>query len=400
MKVFVLPSWYPTATHPISGGFVRDQARALADSGDDLQVVVGTWDHADGALSLREPASLLRAWRWKASLRAGPSWSADGKLAVVRTPALSWTLRVAGGGVAGLLAASRRNFAAARERHGDFDLLHAHVGFPAGHIARELAREHRLPYVLTEHMSPFPFPALRRGDTLRAELRQAFDDAARVLAVSPGLAADIARHGLPCHAVVPNVVDERRFPVEPPPSGRFVFLALGGLRPQKGFDLLLQALQRWNPDPSDVQLVIGGDGPLRAALQSQAEHLKVADRVRFLGPVAPDDVPRWMAASHAFVLPSRHETFGVVAAEALASGRPVIATRSGGPESFVDDTCGRLVGVGDVVGLAEALQWMRSHASGFDPLALRCRIERHCSRAAVSARLRAIYRSVIDGGDA
>jgi glycosyltransferase involved in cell wall biosynthesis len=397
MKVFVLPSWYPTATHPISGAFVRDQARALADSGDDLRVVVGTWDHADGALSLREPAGLWRAWRWKRSLPPGPSWSTDGKLAIVRTPALSWTLRVAGGGVAGLLDASRRNLAAAIERHGRFDLLHAHVGFPAGHIARELSREHRLPYVLTEHMSPFPFPALRRGGTLRPELRQAFEDAARVLGVSPGLAADIAGHGLPCHAVVPNVVDERRFALAPPPPGPFVFMALGALRPQKGFDLLLQALQRWNPDPSEVRLVIGGDGPLRAALESQARRLRVADRVRFLGAVAPEDVPGRMAASHAFVLPSRHETFGVVVAEALASGRPVVATRCGGPESFVDEGCGRLVEVGDVQALAQAMQWMKAHAAEFDPVALRARIERLCSRAAVSAQLRSIYASVLEG---
>lgn len=395
MKVFVLPSWYPTATHPISGAFVREQARALADSGDDLQVVVGTWDHADGAVSLREPASLLRAWRRTRGAPSDPAWSADGKVAVVRAPALSWTLRIAGGGVAGLLAASRRAFAAARARHGDFDLLHAHVGFPAGHIARQLAGEQGLPYVLTEHMSPFPFPALRRGNALRPELRHAFEGAARVLAVSPSLAADIARHGLPCHAVVPNVVDERRFAVAPPPSGRFVFMALGALRPQKGFDLLLQALQRWNPDPSQVELVIGGDGPLRGELQALARRLGVADRVRFPGAVAPEAVPAWMAASHAFVLPSRHETFGVVVAEALASGRPVIATRCGGPEAIVDDACGRLVGVGDVAGLAEAMQWMHAHAAEFDPMALRRHIERHCSRAAVSAQLRTVYTSVV-----
>lgn len=395
MKVFVLPSWYPTAAHPISGAFVRDQARALADSGDDLQVVVGTWDHADGALSLREPGRLWRAWRGRHALPAGPTWADEGRLAIVRTPALSWTLRVAGGGVAGLLDASRRNFEAATARFGRFDLLHAHVGFPAGHIARELAREHALPYVLTEHMSPFPFPALRRGSALRPELRQAFEGAARVLAVSPGLAADIAAHGLPCHGVVPNVVDERRFTVAPSPPGRFVFMALGALRPQKGFDLLLQALQRWNPDPSEVEIVIGGDGPLRAKLESQARRLGVADRVRFVGAVAPDDVPRWMAASHAFVLPSRHETFGVVAAEALASGRPVVATRCGGPESFVDEGCGRLVAVGDVAALAQALQWMKSQAASFDPMALRARIERLCSRAAVSAQLRAVYAAVL-----
>ena len=134
MNLFVLPSWYPSAANPVAGTFVREQVRALGMQRDGLGVVVGSWGHHDGALSLRDAGASWRALCWR--LRAGEFWRqcavGDGGWAEVLTPRLSWTLGWAQGGAHGLLQASRRNLDRAIRRLGRVDLIHAHVGFPAG----------------------------------------------------------------------------------------------------------------------------------------------------------------------------------------------------------------------------------------------------------------------------
>jgi glycosyltransferase involved in cell wall biosynthesis len=401
VNLFVLPSWYPSAADPVAGGFVREQVAALAGLPAAPQLVVGTWGHHDGALSLRDPAATFAALRWRLRARAGWRQRTDGAVRwqEVETPRLSWTLAVARGGAAGLLRASRRNLAAARERLGRVDLVHAHVGFPAGWIASVLAAEAGVPYVLTEHMGPFPVPQLLDGDRPCAELRRAFENAAATIAVSPALAARIRSLGLPCSDVVPNAIDGRRFdalPAHPgPPGPPFVWLALSTLASAKGIDLLLDAFARWNPRAGEVELRIAGDGPQRGALRAQAQALGLGERVRFLGALRPEQVPGALLACHAFVLPSRHETFGVVLAEALASGRPVLSTRCGGPESIVGPHDGLLVPPGDVDALAAGLAELTGRAAGFDPAALCADALARFGRAAVARRLLAIYERVL-----
>jgi glycosyltransferase involved in cell wall biosynthesis len=398
MNVFVIPSWYPSAANPIAGVFVREQAYALAALRPDWNVVLSRWGHHDGALSLRSPRASLNALRWR--MRAGGSrWLPSAPpLREVMTPALSWTLAFSGGGAAGLLRATRHNLALARVRFGRVDLMHAHVGFPAGWIAAQLGAETGIPFVLTEHMSPFPFPALRSASGgVTPALCQAFERAAATVAVSPSLAAQIRAHGLPCSHVIPNVVDERRFVpgTAPVPARPFVFFTLGAMTAQKGVDVLLRALARWNPAGGEVELRIGGDGPQRAAYQRLAVELGVDDRVRWLGAVPPEAAPRHFADCHAFVLASRHETFGVVLAEALMCGKPVVATRSGGPESIVNEANGLLVGVDDVAGLAEALATMARCAGDFDAGAIRADALQRFSRSAVAGQLVQVFEAVL-----
>ncbi|WP_298832114.1 glycosyltransferase [uncultured Piscinibacter sp.] len=395
MNVFVIPSWYPSAANPHAGLFVREQVEALAALRPDWRLVVGGWGHHDGALSLRSLRSSLRAlgWRW----RAGEGgWRRHGAIDEAVSPALTWTLGLLGGGAAGLLRATRRNLERMTQRFGAVQLMHAHVAYPAGWIAARLSAQTGIPYVLTEHMGPFPFPALRTRDGgLRAELREAFEHAAASVAVSPALAERIRAEGLPCTHVIPNLVDERRFLPGDPAPRPFVLLSIAAQTHHKGIDTLLRAFARWNPPAGDVELRIGGAGPQAAAHRQLARALGVDDRVRWLGALAPQDVPQHVVACHAFVLASRHETFGVVLAEALACGKPVLATRCGGPESIVHDGNGRLVAVDDVPALAEALAWMRARAAEFDAAAIRADALRRFSRAAVAGRLAALYESVI-----
>ena len=387
----------------MAGLFARDQARAVARQRPDWRISVGLWGHHDGALSARSAAGSARALAWR--LGARPGWrDTPGPLHETLTPRLSWTLALAGGGVRGLLSASRRNLQQAQQRFGRINLIHAHVGFPAGWVAAQLATDVGCPYVLTEHMSPFPFPSLRQRDgRLRPALRLAFERAAATVAVSPALAAEIRAQGLPCTDVIANGVDETRFvPTASAAAGTaavtagadpFVLFTLGALVPQKGVDVLLRALSLLQAP--QVELHVGGAGPERAALQRLAAQLGVADRVRWLGALRPEDTPAHHARCSAFVLASRHETFGVVLAEALMCGKPVVATRCGGPEAIVNAGNGLLVPAEDAASLAAAIDHLVANPARYNALHIRADAVARFGFAAVGSQLAALYERVV-----
>jgi glycosyltransferase involved in cell wall biosynthesis len=140
-------------------------------------------------------------------------------------------------------------------------------------------------------------------------------------------------------------------------------LAIGRHVVQKGFDVLLQAF-REACDASDFgwDLVVAGDGPERNALIRQADELGIRPRVHFPGATDRDSTASLFKGCALFVLPSRHEPFGIVNLEAMAAGRPVVATAVGGvPEFVVDGQSGRLVRPDDPGELADAIRWAHDH---------------------------------------
>ena len=143
---------------------------------------------------------------------------------------------------------------------------------------------------------------------------------------------------------------------EPPtgPVRRLIFVGL--LVPRKGLADLLEALQRPASFPPDADLTVVGDGPERARLEEHVAQSGLGDRVRFLGFRA--DVPVLLGRADALVLPSRMEQQPLVVAEAMAAGKPVLATRCGGVADMLSVPGAGLwlAEPGDVDGLAARLR--------------------------------------------
>lgn len=395
MNLFLLPSWYPSASVPLSGSFTQEQAQAIAALAPDIRVIVSRWGQGDNGLPMRNVPRMLRQLGWRLRQKHDVV-EGDGNWWEVFNPALEFSERTPWGHAKQFLAVNRRNFQLAQQRFGRIDLIHAHVSYPGGYIASLLSQEFGVPYVLTEHMSPFPFPNLMRGSQPVPAIAQAFQKAATSIAVSPSLSQRAASFGYPAPRVIPNMVDERAFDVGQPSSSKMVFFTLCGISEQKGIDHLLDAIALWNPPAEHFEFRIGGDGPQRAAYQAKAQALGLVDRVRWLGPVSRTQAPKLFTDCHIYVMPSRHETFGVVYAEAIASGKPIIATRCGGPEFIVNATNGVLVDVGDVPALSQAMQTMAAHWADYSPQAIRQDFEQRFSRAAVVRQLRALYQEVLN----
>ena len=130
---------------------------------------------------------------------------------------------------------------------------------------------------------------------------------------------------------------------------------VGRLVPEKGLRELLDAMATLAPQRQKLQLALVGEGPMRAELDAKV----AADptlRVHLPGAQGPHEVARWMAASDLVTLPSYSEGHPNVLVEALACGRPVVATPVGGIPEVVDADCGLLVAARDPVALAAGLR--------------------------------------------
>jgi glycosyltransferase involved in cell wall biosynthesis len=144
------------------------------------------------------------------------------------------------------------------------------------------------------------------------------------------------------------------------PDGRPLVVAVGRLHPQKGYDVLLDAAARWATDarlPVPPLVAVAGDGPLHQELAARiaAERLPVS----LLG--RRTDVADLLAAADLCVLPSRWEARSLTAQEALRSGTPLVATRTGGLPELLGDAA-ELVPVGDAAALAEAVTGLLTDA--------------------------------------
>jgi glycosyltransferase involved in cell wall biosynthesis len=200
--------------------------------------------------------------------------------------------------------------------------------------AREKTRQYKLPFHLVERA------AVR---THRRLVAVSEGTAERLTAMNPRAVVDVIGHG----------VDRSLFD-QPAHVGRDVLcigrLELGG----KGLDLLLTAWARVQAQV-DGDLVIAGTGPDEARVRQLADRLGVAGRVRFTGWVGGADKARLLSASRLVVVPSRAETFGIVAVEALAAGTPVVAFDIPCLREVVPADCGRLVQPFDVSALGSEL---------------------------------------------
>ena len=231
------------------------------------------------------------------------------------------------------------------------DLVQVNLVDPTSMVAALEAATAAAPTVATLHM---------RGEVPAQDLprvRAAYARLAHVVAVSREFAA-LARDVLHVERVshVLNGVD----PVEPvrPPGGPVpVVAALGRLTAQKGFDVLLEAVRRLDADGVRLELLLGGEGRERAALERRAAGLPV----RLTGFEA--DPRRLFAQADVFVLPSRVEALPLVLVEAVSAGLPAVATDVGDVREALEDVVA-LVPPEDVDGFAAALRRLLDDPAG------------------------------------
>ncbi len=245
------------------------------------------------------------------------------------------------------------------------DLIHCHDWMTAlaGMKLRSLLGK---PLVYNIHL-PQAFIAYRILEKL------GLVDADLILVNSRAIAHELNTYDLPLRRVevVPNGVDLETFqPAGDWPADDGYVLFVGRLVAQKGVTFLLEALSVVLQRCPDTRLIVVGDGELDLFLKRITRYLGIPHRVRFLDwTTGPDLVALYQRAKFV-VVPSYYEPFGIVALEAMACARPVIASRTGGLAEIVSDGVnGFLVEVGNHLQLAQRMVNLiqdgeRRHAMG------------------------------------
>jgi glycosyltransferase involved in cell wall biosynthesis len=239
------------------------------------------------------------------------------------------------------------------------DLVIAFFSIPGGPAAWLLHLLRGVPYIVSLRGGDVPGFDAKNLAALHAITNPLtaliWRNARAVVGNSAGL-CQLAQNFMPGLAVpeIPNGVDTARFFPSARPSGTTCeLLFVGRLAPQKGVDILLNALARI---PKGWRLRIAGDGPERERLSALAATLGLEGRVDFLGWTQRDALPELYRSADVFVFPSYDEGMPNVVLEALASGLPIVATRIAGNDQLVaEGENGTLVPPGDPSAFASAL---------------------------------------------
>jgi glycosyltransferase involved in cell wall biosynthesis len=252
----------------------------------------------------------------------------------------------------------------------DFDVVHAHHAFtPTPLLSLDAARRLGVPSVLTNHSITFA----SSSDFIWGPVSQVLpfkryiNMANRVIAVS-GVAAEFIERFMDSGKaiVIPNGVDVERFhDPKPLASGEFdlarlehpMIFSAGRLAFRKGFHLLLEAMPKVLSVNPGARLYVAGKGAMAGFLNMLVESLDLWDEVELLGFVSEDVLPWLYRSCDVFALPSvTAESFGITLIEAMAAGRPVVASRIGGVPEIIDDGVdGFLFEPWDSRGLSEAV---------------------------------------------
>jgi glycogen synthase len=334
---------FASSFHPHPGG-VEELVRQLAHA----QVEAGL-----------EPTIITM--RWPKSLPGHETFEGlDVHRLVFRTPERP-ARRLAAALVLGPMALAQLLWILRRRRA---QVLHIQCVSPAAGYAVAAARILGLPLVATlqGELTMDATGLYQRSAWARRTLRLVLDRAAVITACSAHTLAEAEEwygrpFGLRAEVVHNGVAPEDFTHVEPFIHDPPYLLAIGRHVPQKGFDVLIDAFARLAGQPGfDHDLLLAGDGSERPTLEAQVERLGLGEQVRFLGATDRATTAGLFRGAALFVLPSRHEPFGIVVLEALAAGTPVVACDVGGVGEFLPTgPSTRLTAPDDPGAMAEAI---------------------------------------------
>lgn len=383
LHILILPSWYPNNEFDISGSFFREQAIALHKQNTQVGIIYpqfrslkdieGVFYKSYGIECYNDCG--LRVYKWH-TVNFFPKFKHIIKYNWIRL--------------------GMKLFKSYINKYGKPDLIHVHSLKPAGWLALKISLKYNIPFVLTEHSSSFARDLISDKDL--DSLKPVVAKSSCNIAVSERLAQLLSLQFKANEWIyVPNIVNNSFLNYDIKTSLRdFTFICICSLNENKSVDLLIRAFALVSQTLPNTKLNIGGDGPERCKLEKLVNSLNLQNKVRFLGKLTREEVKLKIAESSVFVLPSKYETFGVVIIEALALGKPVISTKSGGPESTITDDVGIIVENNSAIDLAKAMIEIFSTYDDYNEDLIREYCRKNFSEQAVISKLQSIYLKVIE----
>jgi glycosyltransferase involved in cell wall biosynthesis len=244
----------------------------------------------------------------------------------------------------------------------DVDLIHAHFAYPEGFVGVLAGEKIKRPLIVTIHgydllTEPSVGYGLRLHKHYDLIIRSVLKKADAIILSSKALYREasliLSSNEIGKIHLIPNGVDVNKFNPSIDGSeikrlykaeGKYIVFTARHHRPVYGIAYLIMAAKLVISKRKDVIFIIGGDGPLLNYHKELAGKLGIKDHIVFTGAIPRDIIPKYYAASDIVVVPSLQESWGLVATEAMACGKPVIASNVGGlPDQIIDGFNGFLV---------------------------------------------------------
>lgn len=379
LHVLIIPSWYPQFNGDIYGSFFREQAIALKKAGHLVGVIYPQIRSLKNIKEiLKKPYGLtvendegVNTFRWYTANYIPKSKKYN------KTHWIKVALKL---------------FETYVEQFGKPDIIHVHSMLYAGFAAQLISEKYGIPYVVTEHSTAFARNLIPLDEI--SSLKQVARNAKVCIAVSNEFSSLLNKlFETQKWTYIPNIVNNEFISFEKTLDTEeyFTFITVCFLEKKKRVDLLISSFAKAFKDNKKIRLKIGGDGILMSELKILAKELGVESQVIFLGKLSRQQVKEEMALSNAFVLSSEYETFGVVLVEALALGKPLIATKCGGPESIVAPEVGYLIPKNSEREMTNALLELHQNWNKFDSFQIRQYCLENFSEQAIVSKLTQVY---------
>ena len=235
------------------------------------------------------------------------------------------------------------------------NIIHAHGLVLNGLLAYFISKKLNVPFVVTEHTGPFS--QIAQHPILSKIARFVSKKADKVLVVSEHQKQEVLKLKIPVNKIIVTYNPVNDIIFKPKPENilfnKIAFVSRldefkGGLRTLKAFHQLLST----HPD---YELKIVGEGEEKIAIENYIEESQLQNKVKMKGLLTKAEIAKTLKTVDFLVFPSRHETFGLVVAESLSSGVPVVCTNQTAPKEFVNESNGILVTPDDVSAIHQGM---------------------------------------------
>jgi len=377
MKVLILSSWYPNIENNVSGIFVKEQAKALIKIGINA-VVFFPYDK-----SLNKNQLIKNYEDGILTYRANTDYLNNSKISRINSVIKSIKL---------LKRITEEN---------KIDIIHSHVCYSAGFVAAFYKKFYEMPYIITEHMSYIKSYAAKAYNYKL--FKYSYFHADKVIFVSEFLCNELIKLGFAFNKeIIGNVVEmpDNNLVSRVRGNNEFniIFIGLMDITEVKGLQYFIPALSNFikNHPEYDIKFTLVGDGEKRCTYEELCSELNIREKCNFLGKIPKGNIEALILQNDFLVLPSIKETFGSVLIEAMACGKPVLATKCGGPNEFVNDKVGTLVEPMNIKELENGILYMINNYNNFDFNYIKSYAAENFSYKAIGEKLKSIYLKVLE----
>jgi len=296
------------------------------------------------------------------------------------------------------IRAWNKSFTIIHKNHGIPETVHAYILLRPAIIAYRLSRRFRIPLVISEQWSGYTNGKFeQRLCLIRILSKYFFKKADERIAVSNFLKSSMEKLGFskPIN-IVPNIIEIQDPPESLTRNDKIQILLVADLVDEiKNISGTIRAFTEAKKSMPNIYLKIIGHGKDAEMLKDLCSTLQLTEEnIKFEGLQSNKEVYKALWNCDFLLMNSRFETFSLICAEALSCGKPVVATKCGGPESFINEDNGLLIPINDDAALCSAIIYMAENYQNYSPEKLREQSRNKFSPETVGAQLCTIYNKI------